>query len=1017
MPEAMSSKVETSVADPGMDASRNKRKRIWAACEPCRKRKSKCDGQNPCAGCVSTIKTAMLPINATTLETGAIDKALVQAKAQELCVFDWNRKPRGPKGKKAAFAAAFGVQTTGSIGAPRSHASAGSAYIEAQKCVLDNVHPSNAHRPRPDIKGAFTFLAPDAMSPDSSSNASPAHSAPWPDSSPSAAAENAAPHYEHYPSGSNVPPNNNPNMQYSHLGSNGRPELYQRDSNESSNFSSSEYSSHTFSGRLSESNTSISTFSPPIVPGPSSRPMGTEERPLKRTFVYFGIDDRVSKATLSAWDALADSASHPRSNSVSSMLRSQNSAGTSPTEVNRNGASPAQSQGSGGLVAASPQSDGSVNYFNAATKLSTAGGDNCDMRYHDQSMLINRLKPYYTERDRPFVALAISQFEALDSFEKMIPSRYLFGSAPGAGGRDPPAHVLLALLAFLAHRALLLPDSMNIEDLDLQAGDVVMRCANNYGRLEGDDRKQMLSFARRSWGLANDLMLQKIRSGDVDPRLIMTGMLLEMGAGEDGLSSKGLVQRKMWLFRLAYCWRLHQLDAKPDSESCNTPWDGPEVLQRALEISGGSSTDDPQAPLPRAADTRTMIKDPIELEALRRQVFLIVTAAYWVQTAELQVPKFDVYTMELEPASADDYIHHGSNWTPKVHPASNGYLTQTRDLIFRTYGRLTRLLHTPLADICTGHSPEPDLQHAITEMETTLDWLVERIGSVTYKGPEMPLRVAAFVHSRIVALLMYRLFTSIQAFFFLFPERTTAKTDKSLRIASTLMPTGESEQRSNFEMIAGNNWAPESESEDDSAIGRDFHGRKLLSRPQFSRHPMKASMAVLWETGAVAKRLLELHRARDAALKPIEGNANNEWKSGQGEKRGNEVGKTMDASLRAVRWPRHLRLFAQHAYAMAAEAHVAGASWLDAYGENENPGWKNPASFDLLPEFNNEHIESGLWDTGDAFLELLEAMAKMGSTHARNIEESTLRYRQERWNWAKRYQQPPSGLTSMLNPK
>ncbi len=262
-----------------------------------------------------------------------------------------------------------------------------------------------------------------------------------------------------------------------------------------------------------------------------------------------------------------------------------------------------------------------------------------------------------------------------------------------------------------------------------------MRCANNYGRLEGDDRKQMLSFARRSWSLANDLMLQKIRSGDVDPRLIMTGMLLEMGAGEDGLSSKSLVQRKMWLFRMAYCWRLHQLDAKPDSESWTTSWDGPEVLQKALEISGGSSADDPRAPLPRAADTRSMIKDPIELEAIRRQVMLIFTAAYWVQTAELQVPKFDVYTMELDPAAADDFIHHGSNWTPKLHPASNGFLTQTRDLIFRTYARFTRLLHTPLADICTGHSPEPDLQHAITEMETTMDWLVERIGPGHLRRP------------------------------------------------------------------------------------------------------------------------------------------------------------------------------------------------------------------------------------------------------------------------------------------
>lgn len=1011
MPEAMSGVVEGTIAESSTDAS-GKRKRIWAACEPCRKRKSKCDGQSPCAGCVTTIKTAMLPINATALQNGTIDEALVQAKAQELCVFDWNRKPRGPKGKKAAFAAAFGVETSGSQGAPRTHVSAGPAYMEAQKRVFDESH--HGSRPMISPDSAFTFTPPDEVAP----------SAPWPDLAPAQAppanGANGTPHYEHYSSTSAMPSAGGSfsDASYAPHHSNGRPALYNRDSNGSGSVSSSDPSTYTFGTRQSDSNTSISHFSPPILSAPPSRPMGTEERPLKRpAYESSGIGDRISKASLSAWDALAESGSHPRSNSVSSLLRSHNSAGTSPTEVNRHGASPSQSQGSGsggGFPAASPQSDGSANYFNAATKLSPMGGDNGDSRYHDQSMLINRLKPYYSDKDRPFVALAISQFEALDSFEKMIPSRYIFGSAPGSGGREPPAHVLLALLALLAHRALLLPDSMNIEDLDLQAGDVVMRCANNYGRLEGDDRKQMLSFARRSWSLANDLMLQKIRSGDVDPRMIMTGMLLQIAAGEDGLGSKSLMQRKMWLFRMAYCWRLHHLDAKPDSETWSTPWDGPEVLQRALEISGGSAADDPQAPLPRAADTRGMIKDPIELEAIRRHVMTIFTAAYWLHTAEMQVPKFDIYTMELDAAAADDFIHHGSNWTPKLHPASNGFLAQTRDLVFRTYGRFTRLLHTPLADICTGHSPEPDLQRLITETETTMDWLVERIGPVTYDGPEMPLRVAAFMHSRIILLLMYRLFTSIQAFFFLFPERITARTDKSLRIASTLMP--KNEQRSNFEMIAGGCTAPESESDDDNGAVRDFQGRKLLPRPQFSRNPMKASMAVLWETGALAKRLLSLHRARDAALEPIEGGDNEAWKNGEGERTGNEVGKTMDASLRAVRWPRHLRLFAQHAYAMAAEAHVAGASWLDSHADT-NTGWKNPASFDLLPElFDTKNIESGLWDTGDAFLELLEAMAKMGSTHARGNEESTLRYRQERWNWAKRYQQPPSGLTSMPNP-
>ncbi|KAI3478424.1 hypothetical protein L1887_59631 [Cichorium endivia] len=326
--------------------------------------------------------------------------------------------------------------------------------MEAQKRTLNETQHLNSAPHLPNYDPAFTFSSLDSLSAASSSTTSPALAPPWPEMHPPPIVENGGPHYEHHVPTSAMHPTSMANGVHAAQASSshGRPELYQRGSNESSSLS--DFSSHTFAGRHSESNTSLSTFSPPMAPGPSSRPMGTEERPLKQAaYDYFGsADNRISKASLSAWDALADGASHPRSNSVSSLLRSQNSAGTSPTEVNRHGASPSHSQGSGSLPAgASPQSDGSVNYFNAATKLSSAEADNCDTRYHDQSMLINRLKPYYSEKDRPFVALAISQFEALDSFEKMIPSRYLFGSSPGSSGRDPPAHVLLALLAFLAH--------------------------------------------------------------------------------------------------------------------------------------------------------------------------------------------------------------------------------------------------------------------------------------------------------------------------------------------------------------------------------------------------------------------------------------------------------------------------------------------------------------------------------------------------------------------------------------
>lgn len=928
----------------------------------------------------------MLPATAAASSSTILDDESVQAKACDLCVFDWNRKPRGPKGKKAAFGAVYGSETDTNIGTPRSSDSAGKAYLDAQCKLLPATHSNDSS---PNGSGAYQT----ANSP--KSDAMPSLFARSP-RLPSPLAVNGL--------SSRAPPTAGEDLYKSrHLGipdsEPHRPHISHRGSGESSTFSDN--SSAYQSGRASVS-TAPSVFSQPPERLNHSPRISSEADTSKATESWNGIGqsmsprprhkdyssayDRVSKASLSAWDALADSSSHPRSNSIVSLLRSQPSAENSPT----------YSQSPDAPISASPFSDGGNP--RSGSRLSQSL-ERVNSRFHDQSMLINRLRPYYSEKDRPFVALAISQFEALDSFEKIVPSRYLFGSIPGTQGREPPAHVLLALLAFLAHRALLLPDSMNIEDLDLQAGEVVLRCANNHCRLKGDDRKQMLSFARRSWSLANDLMLQKIRSGEVDPRLIMTGMLLEMGAGEDGLSSKGQAQSKMWLFRLVYCWRLHQLDAKPDSLTWKTPWDGPEVLQQALEITGATDLDDPRAPLPRIADARGIIKDVIELEAIRRQISLIVASAYWIQTSEMQTPKFDIYMLELDAADADDLIHRGSNWTPKIHSASNGYLTQTRDLIVRTYGRVNRLLHTPLADICTGHGPEPDLQLAITDMETTLDWLKDRVGTLEYDGPEMPLRVAAFIHSRLCMLFMCRLFSSIQAFFFLFPERTSIKSEKALRIASTLMPRHET--RSNFDLIAQGAVAADSESEDDGCATRDFQGRPLLPRPHFIRQPMPASVAVLCETRAVAKKLLALHRARAAALRPVEAEDADREVATEGEKTGNAVGKTMDASLRAVRWPRHLRMFAQHSYAMAAEAHAAGSSWSITSGGNASVNSADPDS--------RQEGSQDLWEVGDTFFELLEEMSKMGSTHARHTAETTLRYRQERWAWSQQYRTQPAG--------
>lgn len=625
------------------------------------------------------------------------------------------------------------------------------------------------------------------------------------------------------------------------------------------------------------------------------------------------------------------------------------------------------------------------------------------MRYVDQNTLINRLRPYYSDDDRPFVAIAIAHFEGFDSLEKFVPSRYLFGQASGQPYREPPAHLLLALLALLGHRALLLPDDMNIEDLDLQAGEPVLRFANSSGRLEGEDRIQMLQFARRSWTLAYDLMLQKIRAGEVDHRLLQTGTLLDFGASEDGISSRSMANMKKWLLRLCFCWRLHQLDAKPGSPDAQGPWEGAEILQRSLEMTNEQELAD-DWPLPRVADSRHLTTDPIELEVVRRNVHYIYDSSFWVQTADMQLPRFDLQSLETDPPCADDFIHHGSNWTPKAQPSSQGFLQQTRALVFRLYSRVTRLLHTPLLDLCTGRSPEPDLQQAITEMETQLDWLKGRIGPVAYEGPEMPMRVAVFVHSRMCGVLMYRLGLAIQAFYAVFAPKTAAeaKPDPSLKIASTMMPRDEA--RSNFQRIAGESGVPVGDGEKARNVsGSDGQGENelgLIPRPQFTRHPMRACLDALYEIHSLVQRILFLHRARAVALDPMDTLARqtrtrSESEAGgdlaiSADKVGTAAGVTMDALLRSVRFPRHLRLLAQHAFAMAAEVHVSGDAWQTTMED----GWQS------TPSTKRKETAQELWGIGDTITELLDVMADTGSTHALNTARVTKLYRHERHSWA-----------------
>lgn len=63
--------------------------------ESCRKKKSKCLGGQPCKACISSARSALASSSKRPLES---DPEVI-AKAQELCIIDLNRKQRGPKAK------------------------------------------------------------------------------------------------------------------------------------------------------------------------------------------------------------------------------------------------------------------------------------------------------------------------------------------------------------------------------------------------------------------------------------------------------------------------------------------------------------------------------------------------------------------------------------------------------------------------------------------------------------------------------------------------------------------------------------------------------------------------------------------------------------------------------------------------------------------------------------------------------------------------------------------------------
>ncbi|PWN52844.1 hypothetical protein IE53DRAFT_246348 [Violaceomyces palustris] len=958
-----------------------KRRRIWAACEPCRKRKSRCDGQSPCSGCVSTVRASSgstgSPKSSLSSEDASMpsvpttnEETIIFARAKELCVFDWNRKPRGPKGKKRMTGDGTTSNGTGSMaaGAPRSTESAGKAYVDAKQPRRSSadVRSNGDHdgKLRVRIGSGDESGAPDYWTsqerrsriPTVMASTTPYHGA----------------------------------RRISHQdGDAHHPLVKEQEQGSYGHFFDKPWTPGTAHGFDSDRRSDSSGY----------MTRASETRGRERSVSSIGLPaehaNSANGSIDSSWGG-ADSSSRwreayrfgdyngRRDHSLQSTNQvEQGLAQFDQVDLNES-SSPFQHplvSLSAVLGSDSPDSSDLRNGKHQQTpqpsQVQAPPGP-----YLDQLTLIRRLHPHYTMDDRPYVALAIAQFEALDSFTKNFPSRYLFGDRHGEGVPGPPNHLLIALLALLAHRALLLPGSQCVDDLDLEAGEVVIRCARNSGRLFGQDRTRMLEFARRSWNIAHELLFSLVSDGEIDPCLVQTGLLLDQGATEDGISTKTMAQMKMWLFKLVYSWRLHQFDAKDckDPTADQEDWSEERVREELLTMMPRSEQGLSTYPEPRVGDARVMLHDPLETEAVRRAVQMILISAYWIQSAGMEMPKFEIYTMSVNPADADDRIHQGSNWTPRRR-ASNGYLLRTNHLGWRQYGRVTRMLHTPLLDLVCGRGPEPDLQAAISEMESTLDWIKGRVPHMTHDSPEMPLHAAAFLHSRICDLLQYRLFSAISSFYDLFPETSTSVPDPSIAAASTMAPHAQSQSGVLLESVGGTSDGLEGEAKLTSGFS---------PRPRFSRHPMMASLAPLWEVGAVVKRLLAKWHARGRT------ESSNEVKSGEV---GTATGQVMDDLMRSYRWPRHLRIFAQHAYAMAAEVHVASEAWVRLDRERD-PTWIIPPSFRSMPALDSPELEAGLWDIGDSITELLFAMSQTGSTHARDTAELVTKYKEGRRTWA-----------------
>lgn len=256
------------------------------------------------------------------------------------------------------------------------------------------------------------------------------------------------------------------------------------------------------------------------------------------------------------------------------------------------------------------------------------------------------------------------------------------------------------------------------------------------------------------------------------------------------------------------------------------------------------------------------------------------------------------------------------------------------------------------------------------------------------------------MHSRIAELISYRLFSALSSYEYLcFGWQPNPK----LCVGTTLIPEADDVTSSFNKMSGATHHAALPERR---LSGLEAEGQRRL---RFRKDPKVACCTPLWEVEELAD-VINSFLFVAAPPKP--------------KQVGTAAGVTIDRSVRAVRWPRHMRAFAQHAFAMAAEVQALGDSWsrlggpidpawnkddepaaapaaiaaADTSDNADMPSMQHPGS-PRIPEFNSSEFIEGLWRIGSKLITLLRSLGGTGSTHAAQTAAKLEEYREQRRAW------------------